>query len=643
MINEEFIFQESQELAKQKNEQGKLEDIFFQDLKSDVIELLKNAALIHNFIRFYAWTNNPQDIKSLAIFISVLELNFPEKDLLEYMGFNSLGLLKKVTDHNALDFYNYLRANIYTFDIIKIYNDMICEGPNKDKKRSEITVLDIVQNAYTLNQNKYFQQILKDFMGNLAQKEFKDIYKMYLENEERKQKIKNVQAYLELMRNANNYNYQLVIGSLKIRKVFEDIPDSPAFYYSVLLTILYFDEKIKTFFERRNFGYGTILNQKGITAQVVKEALEKVVDYTLYDGLFLNYFGNPLDTQIPKIDIKQMLFDQEFSLILHELLEDTYEILKREVQKGVFYENSLTISERMKLLKDINTTPLTVNDWPSLVNFGKPLEFHAQFFAKEIPELTLKTQNNNAVTIIKEIIAKFSLSKKTKKFNYIAKLFRPTENEDIAVEELLNELQQEVRENIKTLSVEVLTYDQIRKYLDLYRQKVYEHYKALKGFQLELTTQKDLPIDDDYFYGQILANQTMANVISDKVNRYEATNLLLKQQLMTINQAIYNHFMTINTLEMIKDDLFPLISSSIILANGNQREKQALILAQNVFSLIQSLLTKNEAEVKENMQSLQLLTISDETLQKINEDIDLYMDNLGKLNRLNDLVLNLKR
>ena len=124
----------------------------------------------------------------------------------------------------------------------------------------------------------------------------------------------------------------------------------------------------------------------------------------------------------------------------------------------------------------------------------------------------------------------------------------------------------------------------------------------------------------------------------DKVNRFSTSNHLMKQELFKVNQAIVNHFITINALEMARDDLLPLIGSELALTQGRNTENKSLDLSKNVIELFQSLLSRNVTGAVENMEKLKQSSLSANTFELLNKDIEVYLQGLRQSTQLEGKV-----
>ena len=112
----------------------------------------------------------------------------------------------------------------------------------------------------------------------------------------------------------------------------------------------------------------------------------------------------------------------------------------------------------------------------------------------------------------------------------------------------------------------------------------------------------------------------------------------MRKELLKVNQAIVNHFITINSLEMAKDDLLPLIESELAISQGRNTENRALDLSKNVMGLFQALLTRNVDTAMENVSKLQKACIPEEVVTAINKDINTYLQGITQIKSLESKI-----
>ena len=138
-------------------------------------------------------------------------------------------------------------------------------------------------------------------------------------------------------------------------------------------------------------------------------------------------------------------------------------------------------------------------------------------------------------------------------------------------------------------------------------------------------------------YADFLTVGSNLQIIKNKINRFKTSSHLMQQELVKVNQAIINHFITINALEMARDDLLPLINAELAIGKGRNTENQSLQITQNVFDLFQSLLTRNAEAAEQNMQLLQKSTLSNEIISVLSQDIETYLNGLNQARQVTQI------
>lgn len=117
-------------------------------------------------------------------------------------------------------------------------------------------------------------------------------------------------------------------------------------------------------------------------------------------------------------------------------------------------------------------------------------------------------------------------------------------------------------------------------------------------------------------------------IAREKQNRFNTSNQLLNQELFKINQAIVNHFITINALEMARDDLLPLISSEILITQGNKDVNSSLELSKNIMDLFKAMLERNVDSTKEVLTKINSIYSLNGTTELLNMHINNYINTI---------------
>ena len=123
----------------------------------------------------------------------------------------------------------------------------------------------------------------------------------------------------------------------------------------------------------------------------------------------------------------------------------------------------------------------------------------------------------------------------------------------------------------------------------------------------------------------------MKTIMTEKNKRFNVTSSLLNQELYKINVAIVNHFITINALEMARDDLIPLIGSEVIIGTGFISNNNAMQITNDVIGLFQAILAQNVEQTKIMLERLNNMPNIDVT--KLNANVNGYIEMLEEKNR----------
>ena len=136
---------------------------------------------------------------------------------------------------------------------------------------------------------------------------------------------------------------------------------------------------------------------------------------------------------------------------------------------------------------------------------------------------------------------------------------------------------------------------------------------------------------DTFEYASFLEVNSMKTIMTEKNKRFNVTSSLLNQELYKINAAIVNHFITINALEMARDDLIPLIGSEVIIGTGFISNNNAMQITNDVIGLFQAILAQNVEQTKIMLERLNNMPNIDVT--KLNANVNGYIEMLEEKNR----------
>lgn len=624
---------------------------FFHDMPVDTINYLENVVKIHNSIISKTDKLNKNDIKVYSLLLGILNSDSDVKEFFESQGFDVEKISNYINVDNVL--YN-LKSNPQDIDLlVSEYSKYILGGHNKDKQRKDLTVLNISKNIFNkqLSDSVSISRFLATF--NLDYEKFEDFDKLYkeflvLKKEESTQK--EGKEFVDKL----DYSTKLYINNvLKIHKGIvkqlldnngnKDLlsnDDSIAVISMLLALYIESNNKVK-FFEKNNITLDKILSICNLKNVNVRKFLNDDIDYSLVFNVYKKYFdGLSFD------DIIKKMFEEENQILVKYVCTHAnanYERLKKEIETGKDYEETLTMDDRIKLLEQEDVSQLDFSELSSILYFGDTLINHSKYIHDELPKLELSDVHDSSVSTINNIINKMYQKEKTvpKKNNFFTKFFAVEKTEEEAKlvlnTDAISELRPAIEDNIEALSQELLAYDAIRKYMEVYEKKNRSYYLVATKTSHEIEDSlSKLNLNNPDEYCEFLSTNSKLQAINAKVERFATTSQLLRQEIFKVNQAIVNHFITINALEMAKTDLMPLIGSELAIAKGRSTENQAMELSHNVIQLFQAIISRNVDSTIDNIEQLKKSNIPTEIFEILNKDVERYLEDLNNYRSITD-------
>ncbi len=625
---------------KERDRINQLKQSFFGNMPIETIHYLEDVSIIFKSLQKEGCLElTKKEKKQLSLLVGF----FGDDQLTEFMDYLQIDL-EEIESYFDIDLSNI--EGEYDIDfLVKEFTPFLGE----EEKKKELTPYQILINAFSKENNRsYHLSSLLDHLelpSNLLETIDSKVedYKDYQEQQEEKK-------YLQV------YHINTIHSLEKMLHLYEFIKNKNTNWSQEeicelsLLIISYDSSLIKQFLEKHQISFNRIL--KLYDLEKIKE-INYLNDpnYHLIEP-FKKYLEKDSNSKKSIRDIKdicKVLFDEEIShnKILKSLLEEEeYEKLKREILTEKDYESSLTIKERISLLQTKEIPSIDRNNIESILEFGKELVPHSQYIYDELPRLVEEDQEKNTLQSIEEIVNSLYQKEDSKKTKGIFMKFFSSREEEPEIrmnQDKIEELRITIEENITVLSRELLGYDAIRKYMEEYRKKNLSYLEiATKEVELLEENLQVLNPENEEEYFLYLKYASLLQIMKDKKNRFQTTNRITSQELVRISQAIVNHFITINALEMAKNDLFPLIASELAIAKGRNTEKEALELSQGVINLFQALLTRNVEEASNHLELLNHSNLSVNLLSSLQTDIISFTKNIAELKELDRKASNFK-
>lgn len=318
--------------------------------------------------------------------------------------------------------------------------------------------------------------------------------------------------------------------------------------------------------------------------------------------------------------------------ILINLITDGYfdELITNK--KALLYELKETkkyipsLSETIENLQSIPIEEVNIDSLSEIMKFGDALNGEYELVTSEERKALESDSSALSIQTINDLLSK----KNKRKKGFWASLFEPYEEEKSITDVLT--LKEAINKNITILSRELLTFDLVRKYISVYFAKNLEYVnKSSEALALLNERLSKLNPKDTFEYASFLEVNSMKTIMTEKNKRFNVTSSLLNQELYKINAAIVNHFITINALEMARDDLIPLIGSEVIIGTGFISNNNAMQITNDVIGLFQAILAQNVEQTKIMLERLNNMPNIDVT--KLNANVNGYIEMLEEKNR----------
>lgn len=318
--------------------------------------------------------------------------------------------------------------------------------------------------------------------------------------------------------------------------------------------------------------------------------------------------------------------------ILINLIADGYfdELITNK--KALLYELKETkkyipsLSETIENLQSIPIEEVNIDSLSEIMKFGDALSGEYELVTSEERKALESDSSALSIQTINDLLSK----KNKRKKGFWASLFEPYEEEKTITD--VPTLKEAINKNITILSRELLTFDLVRKYISVYFAKNLEYVnKSSEALALLNERLSKLNPKDTFEYASFLEVNSMKTIMTEKNKRFNVTSSLLNQELYKINAAIVNHFITINALEMARDDLIPLIGSDVIIGTGFISNNNAMQITNDVIGLFQAILAQNVEQTKIMLERLNNMPNIDVT--KLNANVNGYIEMLEEKNR----------
>ena len=625
-----------------KKELDEYREKFSRDNNVDVFHLLQLACPYYDSLYEKPDLSDEEKATFALLYALFDKYNFDITDYLKQYGINS----KSLDNH-----LNFLAPEVNPKIDFELVRDVFSKYMETDKK--DLSVTKIIENALKSNSISVKEFLDDNGLSSSLITEEK-VYK-YIDDAEKIERNKELrelichndlegEKFRLLSFSTKVYNY---LSSLKDAKNLEDkrFRAEASVFISYLLNDKYLKAKI---LKKYGFTLDAVLDYLEIKdhQEFIKNVSEAKEDsYLLLNDYYKDYINtlfrddlnedNDVETSIAVgIIIYNTLFDDIFSRVSTISFDDfEYEVLNGKEKQGL-----LTKEQIIDRLKNSDVDEEFSDDVYSVLTFGNDLSRHTTLIVDELSELlasgnldnTLEELNkdiNNIYTIKPAVVKEKTVADKV--FRRKNEILEP-EKRELNLE-AIKTVQSKITSNIEQLNKELISFKYIKRYYELYLAKLDRYIKVTEEKieevkrKLEDATKVDAESNESISYSNLL------KLLDIKLNAFLTARSTAKAEFVKTHEAISNHFITIQGLITAHDVLVPLLGSEVLLAVGKTTENGSLDLTNNLVSLLHNLLTKNIEGTKQNIQKLSEAGITEETVDKLKKDLELYASRLTNL------------
>ena len=379
-----------------------------------------------------------------------------------------------------------------------------------------------------------------------------------------------------------------------------------------------------------NITYERVLELLGYSADELNS--NKDLNYDIFMKHFKKYCDGK-KTKITKNDLIRTLFGKDSSVV-RKIVESfcvDYTVYKAEFIYDKDYIDTLSMEERIIILTELKAYELEPDSTTDIVNYGSELGIHTKYINSEFPETIKQGERNSSVDSIKDVIDKI-YGRKTdtsKKRSWFDRIFGTVEQEEPSIdinEDVLEELKKKVIEHINPLYQDIKTFEDLVRYMEVYRKKNLEYLDkvndAIEYYRIRMNE-----IDKDDVL-ETLKIDVYLKALNAKRDSFVLTDQLLRNYIYSLYVLIKGDLTTITGLEMARDTLIPLIGASNIMNNGIDNQRIGIEANKYIAKLLESVVSKNNVGMRDNLEELRKLGVSDNQLLEISTDVNKYIEQI---------------
>ena len=643
----ENIFEEIRRDINLPNDFTKMVDEYFKNVEKERTTKLTREFFLNKSNNFYNYLalacstyktmtkHNNQDHSDkeniiMSLLYAYLQSNQQDSDVYEFLGITKAAINK----HYG---YNIDQNTKKEFDIDTIINVL---SPYVEEKDSQIKL-------------KIFDKVNKDLKFSLFLGKLNLTYDSFsnLEEVRRLIDIKNQEKYINEMKEKDLSKLtpnakKIIKDAVKIyeamlndkKEIIDSLNENDLVVLALFLGIIK-NNNSEECIKKYEITYSSILEILGYDTLELKDDYS----YETFKTHFKKYCKSN-NKQVTEKDLSNSVFSSD-SKIIRNIISNfniDYDIYRVELIEKKDYLETLTIEERKDYLERSSTPDLIVSSTSDIIVYGSDLGTHTSYINNEYPALYEAAQKNSDTENIQNMVSRVYTKKEIvpKKQSWFGRLFTT----DVTIPEefefnghALAELKSKIDDQIVPLYDDIKMFESLAEYMEVYRKKNLEYLDKVNE-AIELFNMQYKEIDENDLI-QKLKIDTYIKALQAKRDSFVLTEHLIKNYIYSIYVLIQGDLITITGLEMSRDTLIPLIGAGKLISSGVDNQKTGINANKFIMSLLGNVVSKNNEGMRENLEELKLLGISDEKLLQISSDVNKYIEQITSARTSNLPVL----
>lgn len=615
-----------------KEEQRKymLEQKFFRNMQEKTKKFIKRASIFYqkllNSDDIYQFSQD--DLTQLSIYVTAISFYGGAK--IEFLKSlfndieNMLNQLKLYTSHNV---YYYIQDINPDIDIIyNHFGKYIFGGKNKEKNKSELTILDIYTNIFGRSFNNSIA--LSKFLDDVGFK--REEFKNFDANESifiEKLSEQNVKSSIYSLEYINYFkNLSRVYQNLYNLQNNGKLDESINIINATQLLSIYLEESDEISFNN----YMLLLKKRGITLEsylsylnINKEDFEKYqikkVDYSIIDNNFCNLYHQSFDSII------QILFNKCDNSDNHYLFEDYIKFLNQdpsvianEMETGEEVLVPMTKDEQINYFNNLPISKLEFNI-PAISSFGKELSEHSFIIADEYLKIAeMETGENKVICNIQEELDKLSPKNDIRLF-FRRKLSATQKTEQN--KNILNNLNKFLQEKEKTLYEQIEHFGYLKKLIAIYIYRLNNYILELENM---MKNGEEINFNSNFL--ENMDTEIIKQILNDKLTDFKKSLIMSTQQYQKINMLLGTHALTLSKVSTYRNTVIPNLYMELSIRDGIISEQESIEALKKINDLLDNMISNNNQLLNQN--NFKNENLSNNKVEKISDELSNLVKNI---------------